>query len=296
MRLTDFLNELPMLWAGDPQLADHPIDRRFGDVIREMGGMATENKLALLNLAGRYLCSDEVYLEIGAFRGTSIIAASLHNPGQRFVTVDNFSQFGGAYAECRENLSRYGCDNVELIDAHAWEVLSNPPFRDRVGVYFYDGRHRFRDQWGALARVEALLADEALVIIDDTSWRQVRAANRLYTKGHPDFEQVASFASPRNEEPRWWNGVEVFAFRRSGREVDQRGAGKRAIYLGGVAYYDVLRFYGGAAKDWVRRGTRQRGLIRHGHASDGCESVGRGGAARSTSGASGQRSGSGRAS
>ena len=253
MRLTDFLREMPSLWAGDPQWADHPIDRRFADVLEDIGGMATENKLALLNLAGRHLCPDEVYLEIGAYRGTSIIAASLNNPDQKFVTVDNFSQFQGAYAECKENLSRYGCTNVELIDADAWEVLSDPPFPNKVGVYFYDGRHRFRDQWAALAKVEPLLADEALVVIDDASWRQVRAANRFFTKGHPNFENVVRFDSATHGEPRWWNGVELFAFRRTGREVDRQGPAKRGIYLVGIAYYDLMRFYGGAVKDGLRR-------------------------------------------
>ncbi|MGZ4542748.1 MAG: hypothetical protein ACXVXI_06430, partial [Mycobacteriaceae bacterium] len=45
----------------------------------------------------------EVYLEAGAWRGTSICAAALDNVTGRFVTVDDFSAFGGPKDECLEN-------------------------------------------------------------------------------------------------------------------------------------------------------------------------------------------------
>src|SRR5262249_29852275 len=92
MRAQAFVDALPSLWDGDPASADHPCDRRFRTLLEDLGGMATENKLALLNLAASFLEPDEVYLEIGTYLGTSVVAAALGNDGA-FIAVDNYSQF-----------------------------------------------------------------------------------------------------------------------------------------------------------------------------------------------------------
>jgi predicted O-methyltransferase YrrM len=183
-------------------------------VIKSTNGMATENKLALLNLAAAHLDPGEVYLEIGTYRGTSLIGASLGTSGERFVAIDDFSQFGGPAEVCRANLNDFGCGDATLISANAWDVLRGP-FPYCIGAYFYDGAHSFADQWRAFSFVEPYLADEALIIIDDTSHSPVRAANRAYTAGDRRYQRVASFPAARRQDPRWWNGVDVFAFRRS---------------------------------------------------------------------------------
>lgn len=259
MRLNDFQGELPTLWVGDPQHADLPVDRRFKDVLERTRGMATENKLALLNLAARCLEPDELYLEIGAYRGTSIIGASLGAHDRRFVTIDNFSEFGGIREECLANLDEWGCGNVTLLSADAWAVLADPPFHRPVGVYFYDGRHRFVDQWAAFEKAERLLADEALVIVDDTGFRQVAAANRTYVRHRPQYERIAAFTSPWVEEPRWWNGLELYAFRRAAAGASGGPpAVERAEYLAKAAYHDVVRRFAGPVKGRVLQAARRR--------------------------------------
>jgi predicted O-methyltransferase YrrM len=217
MRAQAFVEALPSLWDGDPACADHPRDRRFRALLDDLGGMATENKLALLNLAASFLDPGEVYLEIGTYLGTSVVAAAMDNDG-RFVAVDNYSQFGGPEATCRENIRRYAGEKVMLVNRDAWEFLDS--FRGRVGVYFYDAGHTFRDQWRALERIEPHLSDDAVVVIDDASHWPVRRANTDFTKHRPQFERVRHFSSAVNGEPRWWNGVDVYRYERAcSREV-----------------------------------------------------------------------------
>jgi predicted O-methyltransferase YrrM len=183
--------------------------------------MATENKLAMLNLAAGCLEPGEVYLEVGAWTGCSIIGASLGHDERRFVTIDNFSQFGGPIDECRRHLAEFGAHQVELIDADVWKLFSSKEIPSPVGVYFYDGGHTFREQYRALRSVEPFLSDEALVVVDDTSWPTVAAANQLFVERRPRFELIFRRQSAFHGEPEWWNGVEVYAYRR------QRAAGKR---------------------------------------------------------------------
>jgi predicted O-methyltransferase YrrM len=193
--------------------------------------MATENKLAVLNLAVSCLQPGEVYLEVGTYLGTSVIGASLGNSDKHFVAIDDFSQFGGPEEQCRANIQRLAEAPVTLIAANAWSELTSSQFGYRIGVYFYDGGHTFPDQWRGLALAEPHLADVAIVIVDDASYRVVKAANRAFTKTRPQFEKILEMHSPRNGEPRWWNGIDVFAYRRD-RSAPGRGPGLAGFVYG----------------------------------------------------------------
>jgi predicted O-methyltransferase YrrM len=242
MQVQAFVDELPSLWDGDPASADHPRDRRFRRLLDELGGMATENKLALLNLAASFLEPGEIYLELGTYLGTSVIGAALGNSGT-FIAVDNYSQFDGPEDRCRENIRRYAPDLVKLVNCDAWEFLES--LHEPVGVYFYDAGHTFADQWRALQYIEPHLGDEAIVVIDDASHWPVRRANLGFTKHRPQFERVKYFASPVNGEPRWWNGVDVYRYRRSRSRPAPRGR-EFLTHTGGV-------LVAGPAYEWVRR-------------------------------------------
>jgi hypothetical protein len=49
----------------------HPRDRRFAPILSEVGGLACENNLALLNLAASLLDRGESYVEVGSFNGSA---------------------------------------------------------------------------------------------------------------------------------------------------------------------------------------------------------------------------------
>lgn len=249
MDVERFRRELPTLWDGEPRSADHPRDRRFRAVIESTRGMATENKLALLNFAASLLDEGEAYVEIGTYRGTSAIGAALGNSHASFFAVDDFSQFDGSEEECRANLAEFGCDHVNLVNGDAWTVLADaalPP----VGVYFYDGGHTYREQGKAFTAAARILAPEAVVIIDDASHPPVRAANRVALRSLPGLELLFSFPSPRNTEPRWWNGVDVFVH----RQGEPRDGTSRA---GAAHRWYSVRY--GSAYERVRQGLERAG-------------------------------------
>ena len=81
MRAERFLEELPRLFEDFPR-SEHPRDRRFQRVVDEVQNLASENVLALINLAASLVEPDEAYVEIGVFHGASLIAAMLGMPGE----------------------------------------------------------------------------------------------------------------------------------------------------------------------------------------------------------------------
>jgi predicted O-methyltransferase YrrM len=247
MRLDHFLAALPSMWEGDPATSDGPTDwTRYARIIDETKGMGTPNGLAVLNLAARHLEGDEVYLEVGSYLGTSIIGATLGNRNHNFIGIDNFSQFEGPQKQCEENIARLAEAPVRLIAADAWRVFKSDTLAYRVGVYFYDGGHTFVDQWRGLELAEPYLADRALVVVDDASHPPVHAANRLFTRGRPAWTLVAHYPSPHNGEPRWWNGIDVYAFRRASGKAGPNLVLQQLRKHAGLAVY-------GPAFEWRRR-------------------------------------------
>lgn len=193
----------------------HPEDRRLADVLTEVPGMATENKLMLLNLAVAHLAPAEVYVEVGCYQGASIVGAARGNRAAKIFACDNFSQFEGTEAILRGNLERHARGQVEFFNLPAREFLGKAPWRPaRVGAYFFDGGHSFVDQFEGLQYALPSLADDALVIIDDTNKREARAADALFARMVPGFELVLDLRTPRNHHPTWWNGIQMFRFRR----------------------------------------------------------------------------------
>jgi predicted O-methyltransferase YrrM len=213
-----FAAELPMRFAGD-LYADHPRDRRYRDVVDDVPGMSTEHALTVLDLAVGHLGEDECYLEVGSYRGRSLVGAMLANPQRRAVAVESFSEFGvdatETLSEVRRTLADYGCsDRVQFVVGDAFRLFK-PGFTERpVGAYFYDGAHSRVAQYLGLAMAESLLADEALVIIDDATWPQVAAATRSYLSRHKGYEVVADLRATQDFDPRWCNGMLILAWRR----------------------------------------------------------------------------------
>src|SRR6266508_2893505 len=249
MDLDAFAAKLSDLFAGDP-LAGRPVDRRFGAVVDDVPGMATESKLALLNLAAAHLGEGEAYLEVGSFKGLSLIGAMLDNPGRRFYAVESFLEFNLDGRALREellgNLRRWvDLDQLELLEGDCFELLRRPGvLREPVGVYFYDGAHGRLPHYLALALAEPWLAGRALVVVDDASWPMVARATDRYLRAHPGYRLLFDLAAEREEDPRWWNGLRVYAFRRppgqaAGRRASPDVAWRMLAY--GLAYQPAVR-------------------------------------------------------
>jgi predicted O-methyltransferase YrrM len=216
MDTASFLETLPTLFGGD-LLAEHPLDRRFKALMDEVEGMGSENKLALLNHAVSHLGTGEAYVEVGVWKGLSMIGAMLGNDQATFYGIDDFSEPHSDPHELRralmENIRRYGLeDRLNFQDGDAFRHLAQ--LRVPIGVYFYDGDHSVLAQHLALAIVEPHLADEALVVIDDAAWPAVRFATMRYTSRHPGYRLLLDLPARHDFDPRWWTGVAVFRWRR----------------------------------------------------------------------------------
>jgi len=252
MDIQAFQRRLPALYGGD-LYAEHPVDRRFRELVDDVPGMASENKLALLNLAAKLVEAGETYLEVGSFKGLSIIAAMLGNPDPTFVAVESFREFGVDREETGgqllANLERWGVrDRLTVLEEDCFRLFGRPGLlAGPVGAYFYDGNHGSMAQYLALGMVEPLLADRALVIVDDASWPVVARATERYVRTHPRFRLLYDLESERDFDPKWWCGVKVYTYDRSSAPASPAHADiawRRLLY---VNLYEPATYVAGKA-------------------------------------------------
>jgi hypothetical protein len=88
-----------------------------------------------------------------------------------------------------------------------------------LGVYFYDGPHDYRSQLMGLLLAAPLLAERALVVVDDSNWPAVKQATRDFLTVYPECRVLFDLPTPGNCNPTFWNGLLVLAWdRSSGRQ------------------------------------------------------------------------------
>ena len=206
-----FLRELPGLFDDFPR-SEHPRDRRFAPVL-EVENLASENVLALLNLAAACLASDEAYVEIGVFHGASLIAAMLGNEERRFVAIDSFQLRDGSPERVEANLARFSLRRPELLVGDAFELVRQGALEGTpVGVWYYDAAHDYDAQVEGLRMAEPFLVPGALLIVDDTDWDDVARAMDDYLAGQPSARRLLTIEGKERGFPQWWEGMQVLVW------------------------------------------------------------------------------------
>ena len=212
-----FLAELPQLFDDYPR-SEHPRDRRFQPVVEGVENLATENTLALLNLAASLLGPGEAYVEIGVYHGASLIASMLGNEDKRFVGVDSFAFRGASLENVEANVSRFGLPRPELVLGDAFELVPGGALDGvPIGVWYYDAAHDYESQVHGLRIAEPLLAPGALVIVDDTDWTRVDRAMDDYLAQQPRARRILTVDGSSRGAPHWWEGMQVLVWDGDGR-------------------------------------------------------------------------------
>lgn len=271
-----FLAGVPALFTGDPQTTP-PADERWAGFVEgpdAVTGFTGPNELAVLHWAASLLPSDEVYLEVGTFKGRSLCATVQDARDQKFLAMENFLEFGmagqEARAELEANLTRWaGSADVTLLEGDCFKLMADTTaLPDPVGVYFYDGEHTLLSHYLALAVVEPLLADEALVLVDDATWPVVQRAHHQFIKRHRGWEIAERWDAREADDPLWANGLHALVYRRPAgarRELSRTDEALRYYQahvqdrLNSIAWKAAARFPGPAkeAARWVMGRSRK---------------------------------------
>lgn len=166
------------------------------------------------------------YLEVGVYQGLTLLSVAQSVQEYDVFGIDNFAYFdkdGKNYGIAMDRMKKLNISNAHIINEDyedALEQLEHYLQGKKVGVYFIDGPHDYRSQLMCLALIKPYLAENAVIIVDDSNYRHVRQANRdylmmdrslklfyeSYTPEHP----LNTDAGNRAElQKTWWNGVNI---------------------------------------------------------------------------------------
>lgn len=214
-----FLEALPSLYDHWETDAVQPKSDRFQAVLNRVQGMTTLNVMQLLNEAVRCMEPNETYCEIGSFRGSTLIGALLDQPDRMAYAVDNFSEFdpsGEGEAILAANLEAFGLSEQVCFCNQDFEAffydLGQLQSDDKIGVYLYDGAHDYRSQLMGLLLARPFLADQALILVDDSNWSAVQQANWDFIAAHPQCRLELDLSTPQNGHHTFWNGLQLLSW------------------------------------------------------------------------------------
>lgn len=197
-----FLQELPNFydhWGEDSVI---PRSTQFQEAATTIAEMPRSNVMQLLNLAVSCLAVEEIYCEVGTGQGLTLIGALLNHPDQAAYGVDNLSaddSSGENLAQLMGNLEKFQLeDQVYFCDQNCEDFffdLREAGTSDRIGVFFYDGSHDYRSQLMGLMLAREFLADQALVIINNTNWATPKQAIGDFLSLNPESESLLDLST-----------------------------------------------------------------------------------------------------
>lgn len=204
-----------------------------------LNGMSSPNVRRLLN----NLCArpGTRYLEIGTWRGSTLVSAAINNRGSLMdcVAVDSFSEFEkplmvnpliktlgendqhtflqysrmSPEREARCWLKYFGLIGyVQLINGDCFGKTVTDLLEDRkFNTYFYDGNHDYISQYNGIVKFLEYMDDEFTLVVDDwndeNAERGTRAA--IQDLGLTVVEEYVLPARYNGDIEQWWQGLYV---------------------------------------------------------------------------------------
>ena len=167
----------------------------------------------VINKICQKLNNDENYVNIGVWKGFSLIAGML-NTNCSVYGNDNFSQFDGPKEEFTKkfNLLKneekhffYECDYKNFFIKY--EKLNKP-----INFYYYDGEHSYKNQFENLIIAKDYFKSGTIILVDDVNFQEVEAGTKDFiSKYQNDYKILKDIKTANNHcHPSYWNGLFLF--------------------------------------------------------------------------------------
>ena len=165
----------------------------------------------LINRMCKNLSKNQVYLNIGVWKGFSLIAGMI-NTQCKVIGIDNFSQFNGPKDIFFKNFKKLKKPNHFFFEQDYekyFEILDQN--KDKIDFYFYDGEHSYDNQFKNLEIADNFLNTGSVVLIDDINFDEVYEGTLDFiNKTKSKFKIVKEIKTVNNHcHPSFWNGIMI---------------------------------------------------------------------------------------
>ncbi len=205
------------------------IDEKYKYFLTQVRPMTGAGIVQLLNNSVSLMDDDKCYFEVGIHRGSTLVGAAWNNPNKKCYGVDNFAghnqaheiaPFSSVQEGLKDAIRRLAPTNVDYCESDYLEFFrSNTDVAGmKAELYMYDGDHQQMNQYYGIKNVEHLLADKAIIFIDDSTNNDAGAVwygiKRLLDEDKR-FSFVREFVQAKpNDLDGYWCGMAVLKFER----------------------------------------------------------------------------------
>ena len=165
----------------------------------------------LINRICKNLSKNQVYLNIGCWKGFSLVAGMI-NTECKVIGVDNFSQFTGPKNDFLKNFENSKKNNHFFFEQDYekyFESLNHT--KDKFDFYFYDGEHSYDNQFKNLEVADKFLNIGSIILIDDINFDDVyQGTLDFINKTKSKFKIIKEIKTANNHcHPSFWNGIMI---------------------------------------------------------------------------------------
>lgn len=202
MNMDYFLKKYTSIFMNDGN------DTTFETLKTLIGGTTSTRIAKLLNFAVSQIGHDECYVETGVFTGCTLISANRNN-GRRCVGIDPYEgmtetvDFTRIRDQARAYIAGYG-EGAVLIEKD-FRGVTKEEIGMPVAVSFIDAMHTEKDVLDNLEWLHPLLADDALIFLDDINYLGVSVAISKWLSKHGDTYDLTAYIKPfyQDEKNSW---------------------------------------------------------------------------------------------
>jgi predicted O-methyltransferase YrrM len=166
------------------------------------------------------------YIEVGTWKGSSVISAMYNNQETIEGTViDSWSQFnlnGNIKQIFRNHLNRFQIHNITIIETDFF-TYDLSQLNQKYDIYLYDGAHEENDHYQAILRMWPYLRHQCIIVVDDWNFKKVqrgtyKAFLELNVQISGKFEILDSYDGTSTGTAKGtidvWNGIGIFVIQK----------------------------------------------------------------------------------
>jgi hypothetical protein len=177
------------------------------EVLSVEGMSSTKFRHLLNNLVD----SKTRYLDIGTWKGSTVISAIYGNKPEFYVTVDDWSCHGNCTAEFYNNFRNIIKEEPNFINQDSFTIDLKANNITDINLYLYDGGHLWEQHYDSIIYFYESLADEFILVVDDYDEKKIQSATQMALSDKKikiEYSEYLTSAGNRNE---WWCGTYIAA-------------------------------------------------------------------------------------
>ena len=167
----------------------------------------------VINKICQKLNSDENYVNIGVWKGFSLIAGML-NTNCSVYGNDNFSQFEGPKKEFIRKFDLLKNEGKHFFYECDYKIFFKEyeKLKKQIDFYYYDGEHSYKNQFENLIIAKDYFKSGTIILVDDNNFKEVEAGTKDFISKYPnDYKILKDIKTANNHcHPSYWNGLFLF--------------------------------------------------------------------------------------